>query len=137
MTFGELNADAKEEITALEDEKRGCDTAAELAGSSAQKKKAELDQLLANFQDTCWSHSTALRDSLSKAMVGYGGRKVNFASQVLSSTTPVNHNLQELQALCEIAFDAAGKRYPRFQTAGNYTRLAGLGKIYELFSQPI
>ena len=137
FTVGELNANTKEEITALEGEKRGCDTTAELAGSSAQKKKAELDQLLMNFQDTCWSHSATLRDTLAKAMAGYGGRKANFASQVLAGVTPVEHDLQELQTLCETAFDAAGKRYTRFQSAGNYTRLTGHGKTYELLGQPI
>ena len=137
FTVGELNAHTKEEITALEGEKRGCDTTAELAGSSAQKKKAELDQLLMNFQDTCWSHSATLRDTLAKAMAGYGGRKANFASQVLAGVTPVEHDLQELQTLCETAFDAAGKRYTRFQSAGNYTRLTGHGKTYELLGQPI
>ena len=137
FTVGEVNADTQEEITALEAEKRDCDTAAEQAGSAAQKKKAELDLLLSKFQDTCWSHSAALREALSKAMSGYGGRKMNFAAQVLSETTPVEHDLQELQALCETAFDAAGKRYTRFKAAGGYTRLAGLGETYELFAQPI
>ena len=137
FTVGEINADTREEITTLETEKRDCDAAAESAGGRASKKKAELDQLLANFQDTCWSHSVALRESLSKAMSGYGGRKANFAAQVLSGVTPVEHDQQELQALCDIAFDASGKHYPRFQFAGNYTRLAGLGGVYELFGQPI
>lgn len=70
-------------------------------------------------------------------MGGYGGRKVNFAAQVLSGATPVPHDMQELQALCDIAFDTAGKRYSRFQSSGNYTKLSGLGKTYELFGQPI
>lgn len=137
FTVGEINADTQDEITALESEKRTCDASAESAGGLASKKKAELDQLLSNFQDTCWSHSTILREALSKAMPGYGGRKANFATQVLSGTAPVEHDLQELQALCDIAFDSSGKRYPRFQSAGNYTRLSNLGKVYELFGQPI
>lgn len=137
FTVGAINADTREQITAAEKEKRECDTAAETAGNAAQKKKTELDQLLANFQDTCWVHSTAMREALSKAMAGYGGRKANFATQVLSDTSPVEHDLKELQALCEVAFDPQAKRYSRFQMSGNYTRLTGFGKVYKLFGQPI
>lgn len=137
FTVGSLNADTREQIAAKEEEKRGYDSAARTADEAAKKKKAELDALLIHFQDTCWAHSSTIRETLIRAMSGYGGRKANFATQVLSDITPVDHDITELQTLCDTAFDSAGKRYSRFQAAGAYTQLAGMGKIYELLDKPI
>jgi len=137
FTVGALNADAREQIAVKEEEKRGYDLATRTADEAAKKKKAELDTLLTHFQDTCWAHGTRIRDTLIKAMTGYGGRKVNFAAQVLTDVTPIDHDISELQNLCDTAFDSAGKRYPRFQATDAYTQLAGMTKIYELLDKPI
>lgn len=137
FTVGALNADTQEKITTRTAEKRGCDTAASTAQASAAKKKTELDTLLENFRAVCWGHSTELRSALGNAMAGYKGTKILFATEVLKGTSPVEYNLHELQAMCETAFSASGRNYPRFNKTGSFSQLASMSEIYKLLGVSI
>lgn len=137
FTVGALNADAKEKISRVTDEKRTCDSAASAAQISADKKKEELDRLLENFRITCWSHSDSLRTALGSAMSGYKGTKILFALEVLKCSTPIAHDLKELQTMCETAFNSKGRRYPLFQKAGAFTLLANMADAYKLLDTAI
>lgn len=137
FTVGALNADTQEKIATRTVEKRNCDSAASTAQASATKKKTELDTLLENFRAVCWSHSTELRAALGNAMNGYKGTKVLFATEVLKGTTPVEYDLHELQTMCETAFSASGRNYPRFNKTGSFSQLASMSEIYKLLGVSI
>ncbi len=137
FTVGALNADTQEKISARTTEKQGCDAVASSAQASAAKKKTELDTLLENFRSVCWSHSAALRSALGDAMTGYKGTKVLFATEVLKGTAPVEHDLQELQTMCETAFSSSGRHYPRFNKTVAFTQLATMAETYKLLGVSI
>lgn len=124
--FGEEDIEAKKKIGELTDEKKKKSDERTAAGEEYKKKTAGKESALAQFQDTCFSKTAAIRKRFDKCMDGKKQKK-NFAEAVLAEKAPVDHDLAELERLYDVAFDDSARTYPEFKKAAatTYGSLAG------------
>lgn len=94
--FGEEDIEAKKRIGELTDEKKKKSDERTAAVEEYKKKTAGKESALAQFQDTCFSKTAAIRKRFDKCMDGKKQKK-NFAEAVLAEKAPTDHDLAELE----------------------------------------
>ena len=100
------------------------------------RKEAERSEIYTPFQEACWTHTATLRKEFEATQEGYKKSKSKFVERAMQTTNPTQHNLGELRALYEAAFDLNATTYRVFQPVGEITRLKGT-RGNELLGKPI
>lgn len=118
--FGEEDIEAKKKIAELTDQKKQKSEARQTALDEHKKKTDGLASALTQFQDTCFTKTAEIRRRFDKCMDGKKQKK-NFAEAVLAEAKPTNHDLAELERLCDVAFDDSARAYPEFKKAAATT----------------
>lgn len=125
--FGEEDAEAKRKIQELTDERNQKSDERTAVIEEYNRKTEDLDTVLADFQNACFSKTADIRKRFDKAMDGKKQKK-GFADAVLGEEKPAEHDLAELERLYDAAFDSAARVYPEFKKVGSaaaYGRLPG------------
>lgn len=135
FTVGEENIEIQKQIAEktaqrAEHEKQNSEYSAE-----KDRKETARNKLFDNIQVGCWDKAKSIRDEFDATTTGYK-TKAKFAEKVLQISNPVSHNVGELRALYETAFDPNAASYNKFQPTGPNTRLKGT-RGNELLSKPI
>jgi wobble nucleotide-excising tRNase len=89
-----------------------------------EQKEIERNKLLSDFQERCWSVTKKLRDEFDDTQSGYK-RKAQFTDKVMQTANPTEHDIKDLRALYETAFDTNARTYSEFALLGRVTKLQG------------
>jgi len=121
FTVGEINIEIQNSITEKTQQKSEQDKQVTDRSTEKERKEAERETLLGNFQDDCWSKTKNIRDVFDATQTGFK-RKAQFAERVLQIANPTEHNMSELKSLYETSFDPNARTYREFQQLGRVTR---------------
>lgn len=115
FTLSKENADKREEIDSKVEERKAVTAEGKATADARDKKKAELLPLLAALRSTCLAKTGEIRATFKEPMKGKS-KNPNLTDEVLSGKhNPVEHDLAEIRALYEIAFDPNARSYPLFK----------------------
>lgn len=124
FTVGEENIEIQKQIAEktaqrAEQEKQSSENSAE-----KERKETARNKLFDNIQGACWDKAKSIRDEFEATISGYK-TKAKFAEKVLQINNPVSHDIGELRALYETAFDPNAASYNKFLPTGPNIRLKG------------
>lgn len=106
FTLSEVNIVIQKTISKRTEERLQVSADGTTAGDALEKKLAELQPLLNDFQTSCWDITDSIRKSF-KATQKNKGRKALVTDELLAGKyKPVDHGVAELQALYDAAFSA-------------------------------
>lgn len=115
FTLSETNIEIQKQIEERTAERGRVTIEGKTAAEARDKKKEELAPLRSGFEDTCWDKTSDLRADY-KAMFKGKQRKSLLADEVLAGKySPVEHTLEAIQQLYEIAFDPNAQSYGLFK----------------------
>ena len=115
--FGGENVEVRKQIDELTIEKKRKSDEKSAAGDEYRKRAADLKSALTKFQDTCFKRTLPVRKRFEKCLDGKKLKK-SFSEAVLAEKKPMDHDLNELERLYDIAFDDSARIYPEFKKAG-------------------
>lgn len=118
--FGEEDIAAKKKIEELTSEKKKKDNEWDNAAQEYRLKKLGRDSALTQFQDTCFTKTATIRKRFDKCMDGKKQKK-NFAEAIIREAKPIDHDLEELERLYDVAFDDSARAYSEFKKAAATT----------------
>jgi len=121
FTVGEINIEIQNSIAEKMQQKIEHDKKVTDQTTEKERKEAERETLLGNFQDDCWSKTKNIREMFDVTQTGFK-RKAQFAERVLQIANPTEHNMSELKSLYETSFDPNARTYREFQQLGRVTR---------------
>lgn len=117
FTVDKVNIEIQKQIDALGTEKiQVSDEIAKLI-DAGNKKKAVKESLLSQLQNECWGKSADIRAGFD-ATQGGRKRKNTFTEKILD-TTPAEHDLDDLKALYDVAYDANSQAYGLFKKSAD------------------
>jgi len=135
FTVGEQNIQIQNDIAEKTVQRAEQDKLIGENTTAMKLKQSQRDWALADFQETCWNNTKAIREGFDLTQSGFK-RKAAFADQVMRTANPTQHDIGELRALYETAFDPNATTYNEFQPTGSNTRLKGT-RGNELLAKPI
>lgn len=83
------------------------------ANEEKGKKEKQQTSLMDTFQNTSWEKTRKIRETFDQIMMGFKQKK-KFAETVLSVKTPIEHDLDALKKLYNIAYDSSSRTYNLF-----------------------
>ena len=114
FTINDVNVKIQEQI----DEKSALQTAARKASSDAsaeyEKKRGTQEELQKQLFKDCWDKTSDLRERFDETQEGK--KKSRQFTEEVQRHNPVEHDLDELQRMCDAVYSDTAKRYPRFNT---------------------
>ena len=115
FTLSETNIEIQKQIDEKTAERSTVTAEGKTEAEARDKKKEELAPLRAGFEETCWRETTDLRDKYKDFFKGKQ-RKNLLADEVLAGRyAAVNHSLDAIQQLFEVAFDPNAQNYGLFK----------------------
>lgn len=85
FTIGETAVEATEYIESKEKDKSNIEKTITTYGNSIDALQTEINQLLSDYEQNCWSTEKQLGEMFSKALVGFRGSAKSFAQKVRDS----------------------------------------------------
>lgn len=119
FTVCETNIEVQKKIEALQKVKQNLDKELSKRSETFDAKKAEKDDLLKIFQESCWTQSKALRGIFDSA-IGGKKKKALFFGEILE-ITPVKHDEAELQKSVSTLWGGDDRQYSKFGKASKVT----------------
>ena len=115
FTLSETNIEIQKQIDEKTTERSAVMTEGKSEAEARDKKKEELIPLRAGFEETCWRETADLRDKYKDFFKGKQ-RKNLLADEVLAGKyAAVDHSLETIQQLFEVAFDPNAQNYGLFK----------------------
>lgn len=135
FTVGEQNIEIQNQIiemtaTRAEQERQNTENSSEKG-----RKESARTALFEKLQGICWDKAKPLRDGFEATITGYK-TKAKFAEKILQISNPIEHDVGELRALYDTAFDPNSATYNEFLLTGANTKLKGT-RGHELLGKPI
>ena len=117
FTLSEENVEIRRQIDEKTAERDDTITEGKNTAGERDKKKAELDPLLATFQTTCWDYTETVRKRFEKTQNGKK-KKQQFSEEVLSGRhEAVHHTIEEIEEQYDIAYDPNARSYSLFKAS--------------------
>ena len=133
FTVAEENIAVQKQVKEKNDERKKLLEQHGACKGDLDAKSAAKEQALADYQQACWERTKELRGIFDAAVTGKK-RPQLFATEILS-TTPVDHDYDELVTLYQTVYQGSGESYPLFNKAGRVTYATLPG--FELMGKPI
>lgn len=115
FTLSETNIEIQKQIDEKTAERSTVTAEGKTEAEARDKKKEELAPLRSGFEETCWRETADLRDKYKDFFKGKQ-RKNLLADEVLAGRyTAVDHSLDAIQQLFEVAFDPNAQNYGLFK----------------------
>ena len=133
FTIAEENIAVQKQVKEKNDERKKLLEQHGACKGDLDSKSAAKEQALADYQQACWERTKELRGIFDAAVTGKK-RPQLFATEILS-TTPVEHDYDELVTLYQTVYQGSGESYPLFNKAGRVTYATLPG--FELMGKPI
>ena len=130
FTVAEENIAVQKQVKEKNDERKKLLEQHGVCKGDLDAKSAAKEQALADYQQACWERTKGIFD----AAVTGKKRPQLFATEILS-TTPVDHDYDELVTLYQTVYQGSGESYPLFNKAGRVTYATLPG--FELMGKPI
>ena len=132
FTLSETNIEIQKQIDEKTAERSTVTAEGKAEAEARDKKKEELAPLRAGFEECCWRETADLRDKYKDFFKGKQ-RKNLLADEVLAGRyAAVDHSLDAIQQLFEVAFDPNAQNYGLFKgskaVSGRYD-LAGMAVL--------
>ena len=119
FTLSKENAEIREKIEKKTEERKKIIDAGKAAAEKRDKKKAEMEPLLTNFQNLCFAKTDIIRKAFPDTQEKRK-KKAAFANLVLERTyAPVEHDQAEIRKIYDIAFDQNARKYEEFKNSGS------------------
>lgn len=115
FTLSETNIEIQKQIESKTAERSTVTADGKSKAEARDKKKEELAPLRSGFEETCWRETADLRDKYKDFFRGKQ-RKNLLADEILAGRyTAVEHSLDAIQQLFEVAFDPNAQHYGLFK----------------------
>ena len=115
FTLSETNIEIQKQIEEKTAERSRVTTEGQNTAAARDKKKEELAPLRTSFEDTCWNETADLRTDYKNMFKGKQ-RKNLLADEILAGKyAPVDHSLDSIRQLFEIAYDPNAQSYGLFK----------------------
>lgn len=115
FTLSETNIEIQKQIEEKTAERSRVTTEGQNTAAARDKKKEELAPLRTSFEDICWNETADLRTDYKNMFKGKQ-RKNLLADEILAGKyAPVDHSLDSIRQLFEIAYDPNAQSYGLFK----------------------
>lgn len=115
FTLSETNIEIQKQIEEKTAERSRVTTEGQTTAAARDKKKEELAPLRTSFEDSCWNETADLRADYKNMFKGKQ-RKNLLADEILAGKyAPVDHSLDSIRQLFEIAYDPNAQSYGLFK----------------------
>ncbi len=133
FTVCEANIEVQKKLDELAELKKQKGEEYKKTKESADKKQAEKDIALLEYQEECWKQTEKLRAVFDAVITGKK-KKALFAEEILA-ITPVEHDFSELELTVNTIFHGDDKKYNLYMKAGKVTYASLPG--YDLMGKSI
>ena len=134
VTVSEQNIDVQKKIAYLKQQYEDLSTQSVMYQTKLADTEQRAVDISKGLQETCWNETKQIRKTFDKALGGNKTKQKLFTS--VFQTTPVYHNIEELESLYNSAFLSDDSVYPLYKNIPMTNCLDAL-KAKELMSKPI
>lgn len=115
FTLSETNIEIQKQINAKTDERSSVTAEGKNEAEARDKKKEELSPLRTAFENVCWRETADLREKYKDFFKGKQRKNLLADEMIVGKYAAVDHSLEAIQQLFEVAFDPDAKSYDPFK----------------------